>query len=113
MYKLREACPFLLKSRTKVLTPKKDTTNDKITSIISILASKHLVATSEGNMSQKTIGWVVMIAGAVLLILSLIADLIGLGSYPGMNWAQITGAVVGLVLLLAGLWFWRSASKQN
>ncbi|MFN2305000.1 MAG: hypothetical protein ACK2TV_14815 [Anaerolineales bacterium] len=64
-------------------------------------------------MSQKTIGLMIMISGAVVLILSLTADLIGIGSYPGLNWAQITGAAVGGVIHLFGLWFWYRASKHN
>lgn len=64
-------------------------------------------------MSQKTIGLVVMVGGAILLILSLTADLIGIGSYPGMHWAQITGAAVGGVIHLFGLWFWRRAPKTE
>jgi len=56
-------------------------------------------------MSIKTIGFVLMVGGAVLLVLSLVADLIGLGSYPGLNWAQLTGAAVGLVMLIIGVWF--------
>ena len=55
-------------------------------------------------MSSKSIGFVLMVGGAILLVLSLIADLIGLGSYPGLNWAQLTGAAVGLVVLIVGIW---------
>jgi hypothetical protein len=64
-------------------------------------------------MSQKTIGLVVMVGGAVLLILSLTADLIGIGSYPGLHWAQLTGAAVGLVVLMFGLWFWRRSTQKE
>ena len=63
-------------------------------------------------MSQKTIGLVVMVGGAVLLILSLTADLIGIGSYPGLHWAQLTGAAIGLVVLMFGLWFWRRSTLK-
>lgn len=56
-------------------------------------------------MTNRTISLVLIIGGALLLIVSLIADLIGLGSYPGLNWAQLTGAAVGLVVLIVGVWF--------
>ncbi len=56
-------------------------------------------------MTNRTISSVLIIGGALLLIVSLIADLIGLGSYPGLNWAQLTGAAVGLVVLIVGVWF--------
>ena len=52
-------------------------------------------------MSRKTIN-LVMVGGLVLMVLSLGADLIGIGSYPGINWAQLTGAAVGLAALIYG-----------
>ena len=55
-------------------------------------------------MSIRTIGFLIMVGGAILLVISLVADLIGLGSYPGLNWAQLTGAAVGLVVLIGGVW---------
>ena len=55
-------------------------------------------------MSIKTIGFLLMVGGAILLVISLVADLIGLGSYPGLNWAQLTGAAIGLVVLIVGVW---------
>ena len=54
-------------------------------------------------MSSKTINLVLIIAGALLLLLSLLADLIGIGSYPGINWVQILGAAAGLVIILLGI----------
>jgi len=56
-------------------------------------------------MSKKSLSLIAIIVGLILMIVSLIADLIGLGSYPGINWAQIVGAVVGLVTVLLGFWF--------
>ncbi len=56
-------------------------------------------------MSKKSLSLIAIIVGLILMIVSLIADLIGLGSYPGINWAQIVGAVVGLGTVLLGFWF--------
>lgn len=56
-------------------------------------------------MTKRTLYYLVVVGGALLLIISLIADLIGLGSYPGLNWAQLTGAAIGLVVLIVGVWF--------
>jgi len=39
-----------------------------------------------------------------LTLLSVFADYIRLGSYPGINWAQIVGIAVGLVAVAVGLW---------
>jgi len=56
-------------------------------------------------MSTKTISLVLLIIGAVLLVLSLFADLIGIGSYPGMHSSQIAGILIGAVLLALGVYF--------
>ncbi len=63
-------------------------------------------------MSSKTINLVLIIAGGLLLILSLLADMIGIGSYPGMNWAQMLGAAVGLAVLVIGVIRSRLISKD-
>jgi hypothetical protein len=54
-------------------------------------------------MSRKTISLILIIGGALVFVLSLAADLIGIGSYPGFHWAQIVGMAVGLVALVYGL----------
>ena len=54
-------------------------------------------------MSKKLIGWIGIIAGALLVLISLGADLVGIGTYPGIHTAQIVGAVAGLVVLALGL----------
>ena len=63
-------------------------------------------------MSKKSISIILIIGGLLFTILSLVADLIGIGSYPGMNWAQITGTAVGLVVFIFGLWF-RNANLNS
>lgn len=52
---------------------------------------------------KKTIGIVLFGVGAVILILSLAADPIGIGGSPGFGWKQILGALVGAVLTVVGL----------
>lgn len=59
----------------------------------------------ETRMSKKTISLVLLIIGAVLLVLSLFADLIGIGSYPGMHSSQIAGIIMSAILLALGLFF--------
>jgi len=56
-------------------------------------------------MSKQKLSLIAIIIGLVLLVVSLTADLIGIGSYPGINWAQIVGAIVGLGAVLLGIWF--------
>jgi len=54
-------------------------------------------------MSKKTISLVAVIVGVILALISLVADFIGIGSYPGINYAQLAGIAVGLVIILIGL----------
>ena len=63
-------------------------------------------------MSKKNISIILMIGGAVLLVLSLAADSVGIGSYPGFHGAQIAGTVIGLVVLVFGYFFRRAAEKK-
>jgi hypothetical protein len=53
--------------------------------------------------AKKTIGIVLFGVGAVILILSLAADPIGIGGSPGFGWKQILGALGGALLTVVGL----------
>jgi|LSQX01.3.fsa_nt_gb hypothetical protein len=64
-------------------------------------------------MSKKTISLILTIGGGLFALLSLIADFIGIGSYPGINWAQITGMVLGMAVLIFGLWFRTARIKKD
>ncbi len=46
---------------------------------------------------------VVLIAGIIILILSLIMDFIGLGFKPGFGAGQIAGTIIGIALIAIGL----------
>ncbi len=52
---------------------------------------------------KKRIGIVLFGVGAVILILSLAADPIGIGGSPGFGWKQIFGALAGALLTVVGL----------
>ena len=62
-------------------------------------------------MSKKTISLIIIIVSILLIIVSLTADLIGIGSYPGINYAQLIGAGIGLVALGFGIWLNRKIEK--
>jgi hypothetical protein len=47
------------------------------------------------------IDWAMLIGGTVLGILSLTADLLGIGGFPGFGWRQAVGTAVA-ILLVAG-----------
>jgi hypothetical protein len=52
---------------------------------------------------KKTVGLVVLVVGIVILVLSLVADLIGIGGGGVFGYRQIAGTVVGAVATVVGL----------
>lgn len=55
-------------------------------------------------MSQKTLGYIAIVVGVVLLVVSVFADTLGIGSGGGFGWKQIAGTVAGIVIALVGGW---------
>jgi len=55
-------------------------------------------------MSKKTIGFLLIILGVIVLVVSLAADTLGIGSGNGFGWKQILGTVVGVIVALGGVW---------
>jgi hypothetical protein len=55
-------------------------------------------------MSKKTIGVVLIVLGVVLLLVSITADTLGIGTGNGFGWKQAVGAIVGNLIALAGIW---------
>jgi hypothetical protein len=64
-------------------------------------------------MSKKAVSLIMIIGGVVLFLISLSADWIGIGSYPGFNYAQYGGMAVGLVFLAYGLQKVRAKDKAK
>jgi hypothetical protein len=56
-----------------------------------------------GFMSTKSRGLVMVGVGAVVVIVCLAADALGIGNQPGVGWKQLTGAAVGLITLVIGV----------
>ena len=52
--------------------------------------------------NKKTIGIALLAVGAILVIGSLAADLIGVGGAAGFGYKQIVGAVAGVVVAIIG-----------
>ncbi|HEV8307297.1 MAG TPA: hypothetical protein VGW35_06475 [Methylomirabilota bacterium] len=46
--------------------------------------------------------WVALVVGTGLGVVSLTADLIGIGGYPGFGWKQALGTVVAVTLVAGG-----------
>jgi uncharacterized membrane protein len=56
-------------------------------------------------MDWKPVGLVLIVVGAIGLVLSLTANLLGIGSDPSnFGWLQILGTVLGVVIVAVGLW---------
>ena len=58
-------------------------------------------------------GWLLVAGGLVLVAVSLLADLLGLGAQPGvLGWKQLAGALAGGLLLFAGGWYLVAVRRQ-
>ena len=64
-------------------------------------------------MSKKMMRTFLLAGGIVLVILSLGADFIGIGSRPGIHWKQLLGAALGLAAIIAGFWLGRNTEKEK
>jgi hypothetical protein len=55
-------------------------------------------------MSKRNIGIAMTVAGILLVLVSLLADMIGLGAQAGIiGWKQILGAVIGAAVGISGI----------
>lgn len=54
-------------------------------------------------MDRKLVSGIVIAVGVALLVLSALADPIGLGEGGGIGWRQATGMIVGGVVIVVGL----------
>ncbi len=52
--------------------------------------------------NKRTIGIILLVVGIIIFVVSLAADLIGIGGVPGIGYKQIAGAVVGVVVAAVG-----------
>lgn len=69
--------------------------------------TRFIAGASKGDqhMSRRAIGIIAVVVGIVLFAISFLADYIGLGIHPYIyyGWKQVTGMVVGIVLVVGGL----------
>jgi hypothetical protein len=72
-----------------------------------------LTAAKKGaHMSKRTIGLAIIVLGALVSILSLVADQIGFGFAPSVvGWKQLTASNIGIFIALFGLWFSQAQPK--
>lgn len=50
---------------------------------------------------------ILIVLGGILLIVSLAADSLGIGGAPGIGWKQLSGAGLGVILAIVGIWLLR------
>jgi hypothetical protein len=57
--------------------------------------------------------WALLIAGTLLGVLSLTADLVGVGAFPGFGWKQAVGTAVALSLVIRSGWRIFHSSRRD
>jgi len=62
--------------------------------------------------ARKTMGIALTAAGVVLLIVSLIADVIGIGGAAGFGYKQIAGSVAGVIAAVVGFVLTSARKKE-
>ena len=67
----------------------------------------------EDALFRKTSGLLGMIAGLVIVAVSLLADTLGIGTYPGLNNVQLAGILVGVAFFVIGYLLRRKKSKEK
>jgi len=60
-------------------------------------------------MQNPAFAKTLMIVGIVIVLLSALADPLGLGRSPGFGWWQTLGVIVGGLVILAGVYLRRRA----
>ena len=58
----------------------------------------------ESDPTMLSRDWVMLVVGTLLGILSLTADLIGVGGFPGFGWKQILGTSAAALLVAVSAW---------
>ena len=58
-------------------------------------------------IKKQTATPILVSVGLAILILSLTADILGIGRGPGFGWAQIFGSLAGIGIAAVGAALWR------
>jgi len=68
------------------------------------------------NPGARMIGlaWIILVLGTLLGVVSLTADLVGVGAFKGFGWKQTLGTVVAVCLVISSGWriFYRSRGRR-
>ncbi len=61
-------------------------------------------------MEKKKLGTILMGIGIIVLLISVFADPLGIGGYPGFGYKQVVGVILGIVTGIIGIAFLRKAN---
>ncbi len=66
-------------------------------------------------MSRRTLGRGLVVVGVILVLVSLLADVIGIGGTDTFGWKQVVGVVAGGVVAIVGyfLAMWNPKRDQT
>ncbi len=67
-------------------------------------------------MSNRLAAGALVLGGLLILLVSLLADVIarlGIGLHEGFGPAQTLGTIVGLLVLVVGVWLWRKGAEAK
>lgn len=62
-------------------------------------------------MQKKVLSYIIIGIGIVILLVSLLADLIGIGAHPGFGTKQAIGVLIGVVIGIIGFILLRKRVK--
>jgi hypothetical protein len=67
------------------------------------------------NPAPRMVGrdWVLLVTGTLLGVVSLTADLVGVGGFPGFGWKQAIGTAAALGLVVPSGWRIFRASRRD
>jgi hypothetical protein len=63
-------------------------------------------------MQNPAFATTLIIVGVFLVLISGLADPLGLGRHPGFGWIQGLGVVIGALIILTGLYLRRRKASQ-
>jgi uncharacterized membrane protein len=62
---------------------------------------------------MNRLAWVALVFGTLLGVVSLTADLVGIGAFKGFGWKQVLGTVVALGLVISASWRIFQSSRRD
>lgn len=67
---------------------------------------------ASGMTTARSLAIILVVAGAVLVLVSVFAHQLGLGPNPAFGWKKLSGTVLGVALVVAGVLLWRAVAAD-